>query len=386
MTAGRSRKYLLLIDSATSGCAGGYLHALFSGLNRPGEVDVAVSYYYPWPYGLRWFFKYSELGAQSRYRLGRMRLYVRVCELVWTFARLCAFVLRHRVKVVAYALSSNLLIERWFLRALQLARVRVYLICHDVVPFALPHQDLTVMIRNRAKFYQLADRLIVHNQNSIEDLLATFGVAPDRVQEFPFPLFDLSPIRRVEMKGIPPKTRIRYLFLGHLRPEKGLDLLLETWGRFYQANPGVELVIAGNIPKGSDYAFESIERCNVRLVLRYVSDEEYVSLIQASDCVVLPYRRGTNSGVTSTVLALRRSLIVSDIPMFRNHPLIPEGSFFRSGDSADLYERLMDFASGRLLGPQGEEWERRRATYESAVVRGVQTVFVDAFEDKLARP
>jgi hypothetical protein len=96
---------------------------------------------------------------------------------------------------------------------------------------------------------------------------------------------------------------------------------------------------------------------------------------------VLPYRRGTNSGVTSTVLALRRCLIVSDIGMFRSHPLIPKGSFFRSEDSADLRDRLTEFASGQRHAPAGEEWERRRADYEATFAAEVKIVFADAFAD-----
>jgi glycosyltransferase involved in cell wall biosynthesis len=384
--AERRRTDLLLIDSATSGCAGGYMHGLYKGLGRPDRSEVAVSVYYPWPYGLRWFFKYSDLGAQPRYRLGRFRLYVRALELASTFARLLGYVLRYRVRAVAYALSSNLILERWFLRALQALGVRVYLICHDVVPFALPDQNLDEMIRKRAKFYRLADRLVVHNRNSVEDLLTTFGVQGDRIRQFPFPLFDLSPIQPRDVHEVPASTRTRFLFLGHLRPEKGLDVLLEAWLRLHAMHPDAELVIAGNLPRGSVYDFKAIERCNVRLVLRFVSDEEYVALIQQSDCVVLPYRRGTNSGVTSTVLALRRCLIVSDIPMFRHHPLIPTGSFFRSGDSGDLCARLIEFTRGRRNAPEGAEWERLRAEYEAKFSEEIKTAFADAFDPENSLP
>lgn len=379
MTAAPSSTDLLIIDSATSGCAGSYVHGLRQALGRTGGVEVAVSYYYPFLYGLRWFFKYSELAAQGRYALGRLRLYVRAFELVWTFGRLLAYILRRRVRVVAYALSSNLVLELGFLRLVRLAGVRVYLICHDVVPFALPHENLAAMTRKRAWFYRLCDRLIVHNQNSVDDLRTTYGVEGERVQQIPFPLFDLSHIRSCEVAGVPPKSATRFLFLGHLRPEKGLDVLLAAWPRFHAESPDAELVIAGNLPRGCNYDFESVERCNVRLLLRYVSDEEYVSLIEHSDCVVLPYRRGTNSGVTSTILSLRRSLIVSDIPMFWNHPLIPQGSYFREGDSDDLCARLTEFTRGRRHPPAGEAWERRRAAYEAELNEQVKSVFADAF-------
>lgn len=379
MIGRRSTIDLLLIDSATSGCAGSYIHGLREAIGRPDRVEVAVSHYFPFPYGLTWFFKYSELTAQQRYKLGRWRLYVRGLELLWAFARLLVYIVRHRVRVVAYALSSNLTLELLFLRLVQLVGARVYLICHDVVPFVLPHENLGDMIRKRARFYRLADRLIVHNQNSVDDLRETYGIEGERVHQMPFPLFDLSHIDADQVTVIEPASGLRFLFLGHLRPEKGLDVLLDAWPRFHAECPDAELVIAGNVPRGCSYDFRAVEGCNVRLLLRYVSDEEYVGLIKRSDCVVLPYRRGTNSGVTSTILSLRRSLIVSDIPMFRSHPLIPEGCYFREGDSEDLCARLIEFARGKRHPPAGDAWEARRAAYEAALQERVKKVFADAF-------
>src|ERR1035441_9752486 len=102
------RKAVLLIDSATSGVAGAYIDAIYRGLAHRDGVEVAVSHYIPFRYGKRVFYKYSELAVQKTYRLGRARLYVRFAELLVAFARLLAWVTVSRVRVVCYALSSNL--------------------------------------------------------------------------------------------------------------------------------------------------------------------------------------------------------------------------------------------------------------------------------------
>ena len=79
----RHGKEILLIDSATSGCAGAYIDGIHRHLTPKNErVEVGVSHYFPFQYGKRIFFKYSELAAQPRYRLGRARLYVRFVELL----------------------------------------------------------------------------------------------------------------------------------------------------------------------------------------------------------------------------------------------------------------------------------------------------------------
>ncbi len=339
-------KSLLLIDSATSGCAGAYIDALHANLDGQEAVEVAVSHYFPHPYGKKIFYKFSELAAQQRYRLGRARLYVRFAELVWTFLRLLLYVRRARIRVVCYALSSNLLLEYLFLAAVQwFGRAHVYLICHDVIPFTMPNEDLGAKIQKRARFYRLADRLIVHNDNSVHDLREAFGISGSKVARFPFPLYTPDQLGTPQPHAMTGTRSKRFLFVGHLRPEKGIDTLLEAWPGFFRRNPDCELVVAGTIPRGCSYDFAPLQSSNLRVIDRYLTDEEYVGLIAGADCVVLPYLRGTNSGVVMTVIGLRRNLIVSDIEMFRNNPLIPPQSFFRQGDSASLEERLAHFSS-----------------------------------------
>jgi glycosyltransferase involved in cell wall biosynthesis len=371
------KKVLLLVDSATSGVAGAYVDAIVRRLAHRDRVEVGVSYYFPFRYGKRIFFKYSELAAQHIYRLGRARLYVRFAELLVAFTRLFAWVVVSRVRVVCYALSSNLWVEYAFLWLLKrVTRVKVYLICHDVVPFVAAGEELEGMVRRRRQFYVLADRLIVHNDNSIDDLQAVFGIPSDKVSRFPFPIYDCQGMGFREVDVLGDTGKHRFLFIGHLRQEKGVGVLLEAWARFRQGRQDVELIIAGNIPPGYQYDLTAAPERGIRLLTRYLSDEEYVNLIRQAHCVVLPYLRGTNSAVVSTVLAARKNLIVSDIPMFRSSPLISPDSFFVCNDVESLTERLGYF---RDLGQDQQleldvELDRRFARYEAVFREQVNAV------------
>jgi glycosyltransferase involved in cell wall biosynthesis len=281
------------------------------------------------------------------------------------------------VDVVCYALSSNLSVEYAFLWCLKrIARVEVLLICHDVVPFVGPGQDLAGMIRRRRPFYLLADRLIVHNGHSIDDLQTVFGIPRDKVRQFPFPIYDTSAMgfRDVDVLGATDKHR--FLFIGHLRQEKGVGVLLEAWARLRQRRQDAELVLAGNIPPGCEYDLTSTQERGIRLLAGYVTEEAYVNLIRQADCVVLPYSRGTNSAVVSTALAARKNLVVSDIPMFKDNPLIPPESFFACDDADSLAGRLAYFCD---LGPEQRrqleiEGDRRMPLYEAAFREQVNAV------------
>jgi beta-1,4-mannosyltransferase len=88
-----------------------------------------------------------------------------------------------------------------------------------------------------------------------------------------------------------------FLFLGQVRPYKGVEELIEA----FRSIEGAEyaLVVAG-YPEDGDYA-EGVERlargdARIHLRLAYVPDEELHRYLLAADISVLPYREVTTSG------------------------------------------------------------------------------------------
>ena len=51
--------------------------------------------------------------------------------------------------------------------------------------------------------------------------------------------------------------------------------------------------------------------------LQFISTEELVALYRAADIVVYPYRAITTSGALATGLALGKTIVASDLPVFR---------------------------------------------------------------------
>ena len=56
---------------------------------------------------------------------------------------------------------------------------------------------------------------------------------------------------------------------------------------------------------------------DVKLHLRFISTEELVALYRAADIVVYPYRAITTSGALATGLALGKTIVASDLTVFR---------------------------------------------------------------------
>jgi glycosyltransferase involved in cell wall biosynthesis len=104
------------------------------------------------------------------------------------------------------------------------------------------------------------------------------------------------------------------LFFGYVRHYKGLDTLLAAWKHVRASRPNATLVVAGEFyEKPGPYEALAREAGNVRLVNRYIPDEEVEALFRAADVTVLPYRSATQSGVTHVAYALGIPVIATRV-------------------------------------------------------------------------
>src|SRR5262249_45619180 len=80
------------------------------------------------------------------------------------------------------------------------------------------------------------------------------------------------------------------------RHYKGLDTLLTAWKRVRSTRSAATLVVAGEFYEDRA-AYEGLanEAGGVRIVDRYIPDDEVEALFRAADVTVLPYREGTQS-------------------------------------------------------------------------------------------
>jgi len=96
------------------------------------------------------------------------------------------------------------------------------------------------------------------------------------------------------------------LFFGLVRRYKGLDVLIEAMPRVRAGRP-VTLIVAGEFYEPVEPVRARIAALgladHVRLLDRYVPDEEVGDLFAAADAVVLPYRSATQSGVVLVAYA-----------------------------------------------------------------------------------
>jgi glycosyltransferase involved in cell wall biosynthesis len=372
---------VIIIDPATGGVAGLYLDAyraaapdrdmILVGAHASVSADC-----------LRYFYPRTDLASGGRQRFGRWRMPIRYGELIIGLLRCLVLIMRTRPKAVIYALSSNLVPELAFVTLLRLFRVPIYIVCHDVVPFVAAHENRTFKDWQRRQFYRLADRLICHNRRSMSELADNYGQSLAKLDYLPFPLVDMRPLQDDAADAGSPfpasATGTCFLFIGHVRAEKGADILVQAWHEAEAAGINATLVIAGQVPRGVELGdISALSR--LTLIDQYIDEASYVSFVAASDIVVLPYVLGTNSGVLSNVLSLGKPAIVSDLPMFPESGLVPDDAYFAAGDVASLTAKLREVAADSAA-------ERAERVHRVEAIRAARTTdFADALSALIDR-
>lgn len=176
------------------------------------------------------------------------------------------------------------------------------------------------------------------------------------------------------------------LFFGTITGYKGIHELLACWPLVHEAVPEAELVIAGNV--GADVDAADLRRLvaslpGVKLRAGYVPVEGVAPLMCHARLVVLPYRRGSQSGVAHLAFTFARPVVataVGDIPSVVTHDrtglLVPCDG--REALAAAMIDLLTDRRRAGRLGSAGQaslqtgaSWDEVAATLVSGLpVRG----------------
>ena len=188
---------------------------------------------------------------------------------------------------------------------------RVVLVCDNLVPHEPRFYDDAFsawMMRN-------SDGYLVMSESVERDLDRLKPGAPRRRVPHPFyAQFDRGRWTRESARARLGLEGEVALFFGYVRHYKGLDTLLTAWRRVHRERPGATLVVAGEFyERPEPYEALAREAGGVRILNRYIPDDEVEALFRASDVTVLPYRSGTQSGVTHVAYALGVPVIATRV-------------------------------------------------------------------------
>jgi glycosyltransferase involved in cell wall biosynthesis len=158
-----------------------------------------------------------------------------------------------------------------------------------------------------------------------------------------------------------------FVYLGRLNPEKGVDLLLQAFGRLRSSVPAARLRIVGDGPQRR--ALEALAIDGVTFT-GSVAEEEIDAVLADAWALVAPSRWAEPFGLVAAEAIVRGvPVIASATGGFAEtieHGV--SGLLCPNGDVDALYRRLDDVAAGRALGadaPPADAIERIRARHDA---------------------
>src|SRR5436853_1818842 len=184
--------------------------------------------------------------------------------------------------------------------------------------YILPPRPSRRQLRSARRVFGAMNAVVAHSEHSATRLRDEVGVEAARVRVIPHGAFDYL-TRLPEEKPLPPELAGAegpvILCFGLLRPYKGIENLIEAYGRIVG---DAELWIVGNprmdVEPLRRQATEAGGR--TRFVTRFVDEAEIPAIFRRADLVVLPYLDAEHSGVLYTGLAFGKPLVLSAVGGF----------------------------------------------------------------------
>lgn len=221
-------------------------------------------------------------------------------------------------------------------------RAKILLICHNVLPHESRFAD---KLLTRLTFSQ-ADYFIVHSKEDFNNLKRSIPNKPTKLGFHPtYTLFNLTNSTKEQAKKELNLTGKVLLFFGFIRKYKGLDYLLKALPLVLKKIK-VTLLIVGEFWESKKEYLAEIKKFGpaIRLVDKYVPNEEVEKYFSASDVLVLPYVSATQSGIVQIAYGFNKPVLVSDVGglpdvVFHNKT----GLIFKSKNIKEIAESIISF-------------------------------------------
>lgn len=218
--------------------------------------------------------------------------------------RLCSLIARVRPDVVHLQGHVSPRYEPALVRLSRMASgPPVVSTVHEVIPY----ERAEVFRRSWSASYRAVDGLIVHSRYVAGEITREYGWSRDvwviahGDYSFFLPPYRIDRRSARIARGLPLDRRLA-LFVGYVRPYKGLDLLAEAWSIAERTGlpADVHLVVAGSVAADAEgHLRELREAVGPRLHAfpGYADETAMAEYLVAADAAVAPYRACYTSGI-----------------------------------------------------------------------------------------
>ena len=190
---------------------------------------------------------------------------------------------------------------------------KIVSVCHNVIPHEKHAGDkfLTSFFFNKVDYFILLSNKIVDDLLSIKSR-AKYAVLPHPV----YSQFGESINKQEAKKHLQLNDEKIILFFGFIREYKGLDVLISALS-FLKGKISVKLIVAGEFYSDKEKYENLIKALEVEnsiyLQTDFIPSSEVKYYFSASDCVILPYRDATQSGIVQIAVNFKKPVIATNV-------------------------------------------------------------------------
>lgn len=230
--------------------------------------------------------------------------------------RIALLINKENPKMVHIQWAKFLKLDILFAKYLKSKNIKVVHTAHNV----LPHNSGLKYKKIYGKYYNLADKIIVHSEATKEELIDTFNLDGKKISVIPHGMINIE----VDNKNVDQRVselknhynlsnKLIFSSVGLQTYYKGVDNIVKIWTENpqFRNNPDCHLMLIGKID-GIDIS-ELSKLKNVTIVNEHICNTDFLSFIKMSSVILLPYRKISQSGVLFSALANNVPVLVSDV-------------------------------------------------------------------------
>lgn len=192
-------------------------------------------------------------------------------------------------------------------------KTKILLVGHNI----MPHERRLVDVFLTKLVFSQVDFFLLHSKKDKEDLVRLKKNA-NFILGF-HPTYEVFNMRKMDSKHIRKKLKLKkkvILFFGYIRDYKGLSYLIKAMPMILK-KIDLDLLIVGEFWGDKEKYIDLIDSLginnNVKLVGRYVPNEEVGRYFSVADVVVLPYTSSTQSGIIQIAFGFNKPVITTNV-------------------------------------------------------------------------
>lgn len=345
-----------------------YASGFISGMNNNVDLDFASNFYYggELPNGkiYRLFFKRSQNMSVSK-----KRKVIRGIEYIHAWNAILQIVKNNKYDVIHVHWLLMYKLDIVFLKKIKSivgSNTKLVLTAHNV----LPHVEGEKSIADLNQIYNIFDDILVHGETIKDEFSQYFPNCVDKVSvqshgEYYNQNKSYTFVRSVKYNLIKEKTdaysKTYIMFGGHFY-NKGTDRLLDAWDEV-MSDENALLIIMGAVDTNYGELKERIssrDRKNVLFFEGFSEDNFLNYAISQSDCILIPYRHASMSGIVYTAANFEKTTICTRCGAIAEY-LVDGVDSFVCENSLDGIERallMVQNESNETLASMGKQLKK----------------------------